>query len=136
MTDTRTDCEARREQLGRLLDGETAAVAGADLFRHLGGCGGCRSFLDTLLLLRQAAGRERAGAAAVADAIAPPRVRPRRTAAAWRLPVPAAVAAALVLLVGGALLGAAWTSGAAGARGAGGRPAVVVVCSLPEVVVR
>ncbi len=136
MTDSRTDCEGRREQLGRLLDGETTAGGGADLFHHLGGCGECRAYVDTLLLLRLAAGRASAGAAAAADAIAPSRIRPRRAGAGWRLPVPAAVAAALVLLLGGGLLGAAWMSGAAGARGAGGHPAVVVVCSLPEVVVR
>ena len=136
------DCEARQEQLSQLLDGEAGAVDQPELFRHRGECAGCRSFLDGLAQLRGTVGRDRELSAAGADEIplpwprravtpGPDRLRAGRR---LRLPVPAALAAALVLLLGGALLGAQWAG--AGARGAGGRAPVVVVCSLPEIVVR
>lgn len=145
------DCEARQEQLGALLDGEAAAADLSALFRHVGECADCRSYFDTLTRLRGAAARDRDLLAPGADDLLLPLPRRaaargrfrsgagrwlRRPAAGWRLPVPAALAAAVILLLGGALLGARWAAVRGGAQGPAGRSSVVVVCSLPEVVVR
>ena len=142
-------CEARQELLGAVLDGEAVAVDHAELFAHLGGCAGCRSFFDTLVTVRAAAARDRDALAAAADAIplpvlpgTAPRVAasgrvPRGRAHVWRLPAPLAAALAVALLTGGMLLGARWSRVVAGGLAAqAGRAPVVVICSLPEVMVR
>ncbi len=139
------DCEHKQEQLGRLLDGEMPARDQGDLFAHLGGCGECRRWFDTVTSIRVAVGRDREVIARAADAIQLPSLAPvasrrsRGNMRSWRLPVPMAAVLAIVLVAGGALVGARWSRLAveAGQLAAqAGRAPVVVICSLPEVTVR
>lgn len=139
------DCEHRQEQLGRLLDGEAPALDQGDLFAHLGGCDACRRWFDSVTRLRAAVGRDREDVGRAADAIPLPSLAPaavQRTRGAvrvWRLPVPMAAVLAIVLIAGGAMVGARWSrlvvdAGQPAAQA--GRAPVVVICSLPEVTVR
>ena len=142
------DCEHGQEQLALLLDGEAAAAGQGELFAHLGVCDACRRWFDVVMSTRAAAARDRDAVAHEADAIPLPlplpsaapagRARPRRLPA-WRLPVPLAATLAVLLVAGGALLGAQWPGLAGSARqvaAQAGRAPVVVICSLPEVTVR
>jgi predicted anti-sigma-YlaC factor YlaD len=150
------NCEARQEQVSLLIDGEAGEPDEAAVFRHLGECPDCRLFFDSMIRFRNTARRDREEITRAADealrAQAPiPRERGRSRpglgrwlpflAGGWRVPAPAILGLAVVLLVGGALLGVrlARVSGGAGAEGSAGmrgKPVVVVVCSLPEVEVR
>jgi predicted anti-sigma-YlaC factor YlaD len=140
------DCNASQERLSLLLDGEAPALEQAEMFAHLGVCPGCRDWFDTLTTVRRTALRDRDEIAHGADDLLLPRVARREVrrlparpfGRVWRLPVPMAAALAVLLLAGGALLGARWPllAGEMG-RGLAGRngSAVVVVCSLPGVTV-
>jgi hypothetical protein len=144
-----------------LIDGEATGAVQAALFRHLGECADCRLFFDSMVRFRNSAGHDREEIFRAADEALPARLQlpPVREAArdfapvaglgrwfpfatgGWRLPVPAAIGLALVLLVGGVILGSSLSRGPGGdgsrdRAGALGQPTVVVVCSLPEVEVR
>lgn len=149
-------CTARQEQVSLLIDGEAEESDQAALFKHLGECSDCRLFFESMIRFRNTARRDRDEVLRAADEVLPswisiPPVRGHSRAGSgrwfrfltggWRVPAPAVVGLALVLLVGGALLGGrlARVSGRAdpdGQAGKFGKPSVVVICSLPEVEVR
>ncbi len=141
-------CEAKQEQLSLLIDAELQEPDQVGLFRHLEGCSDCRLFFRSMIRLRNAAKRDQEEIALTADEILPPwdpaavqrssRGRSRWieiVSGGWRMPKPVAIGVAIVLIAGGIVLGSRIAStggsGAAGDRIA--KPAVVVVCSLPEV---
>jgi predicted anti-sigma-YlaC factor YlaD len=143
------NCEANQEQVSLLIDAELAEADQVTVFRHLEGCPDCRLFFQSMIRLRKAAKRDLEEISLAANEILPQRLAPaplggetkRRAnwlAGGWRMPAPAAVGLAVVLLVTGALVGSRLVgiSGSAGRQGLAGRtvrPTVVVVCSLPEV---
>lgn len=144
------DCESRQEQVGSLIDGELGEHDQVALFRHLEECLDCRSFLHSMIRVRNAVRLDREEILATANEVLPASIRldaGERTPVGhgwrevltgwWRLPAPVAVGLGVALLLCGALLGArvATTMGPGQNGHAGGttRPTVIVVCSLPEV---
>jgi predicted anti-sigma-YlaC factor YlaD len=149
-------CETAQEQVSLLIDAELEGSAQAKLFGHLEGCSECRSFFDSMVRFRKAAHMDREEIFLAASEVLPPRspvprslfpAREHRFAAgwtrwlragSWRMPVPAGVGLAIVLLFAGALLGARLASISRGSgmkwtAGETAKPTVVVVCGLPEV---
>lgn len=142
------DCETKQEQVSLLIDGELPEADQVGLFRHLEDCSDCRFFFHSMVRLRNAARRDQEAIEHTADEILPawnptPERRPGRTRSrwveiltgGWRMPAPVAIALAIALIAGGAVLGSRLAVvGGAGAPGDRSvKPTVVVVCSLPEV---
>ena len=146
-------CETAQQQVSLLIDAELEEAAQVSLFRHLEGCSECRCFFDSMVRFRKATRTDREEIFLEADELlsqhGPLPVRQgssepgerrwlRALTAGWRIPVPMGVVLAVVLLFTGALVGVRLASVSAGSpwlRTGGGRarPAVVVVCGLPEV---
>lgn len=144
------NCESRQEQVGILIDGELGESDQVALFRHLEECLECRSFLHSMIRVRNAVRLDREEILAIADEALPASIRPevvRRspTRHRWheiltgrlRLPAPVAVGLGVALLLCGAVLGARIASTLGPGQHADGsgtnRSTVIVVCSLPEV---
>lgn len=141
-------CEAKQEQVGLLIDGELLEPEQSGLFRHLEDCSDCRLFFRSMIRLRKAIRRDQEEISLAADEILPtwssPAARkPSRewsrwieiVRGGWRMPKPVAIGLAVLLVAGGAALGSriATTRGAGVGGDQTAKPAVVVVCSLPEV---
>jgi predicted anti-sigma-YlaC factor YlaD len=146
-------CDARQEQVSLLIDAELEESDQVTLFGHLENCTECRLFLDSMIRFRNAARRDHEASSLAADEALPQGSRlPLKEAASghgerrwlriltrgWRMPASVAIGAAVVLLVAGAIVGTriSTLSGGGGPEGQAGltsKPAVVVICSLPEV---
>ena len=149
-------CDERQLQLSRLMDADTGDLEQAGLFTHLEGCTECRHFFDSLIRFRSTARQDREEVLRQADERLPARlrlpVRPgaRRPPGAWLsswwrpgLPVPAAIAFAVLLLVAGIVIGASLaarpgrapqrTPDAEQAKQPPGGPTYIYVCSMPQI---
>jgi anti-sigma factor RsiW len=103
-------CDTFTELVCLFVDGELAAERQNDMFRHLGECLECRSFLQGLLKIREIQHREQVTFPAEIDRVVLNAVnaqKPTRVVSLWRksisLPVPIAVAAAILVIVTGVL---------------------------------
>jgi hypothetical protein len=103
-------CDAVTELVCLFVDGELDADGQNTLFGHLGECTKCRSFLQGLVTIREIQHREQVVFPAeidrvVLDAIETP--KPARVITLWRksihLPMPVAIAVALLIIVIGML---------------------------------
>jgi len=147
-------CDERQAQVSLLIDADLEESEQVNLFKHLEVCHGCRGFLDVMIRFRKTAKRDQEALGRDADEILPARppcTEPRHTRAergtlGWarifsgglRIPTPLAVGMAATLIVMGAILGAriAAVSGDASLQQTAermSRPAVVVICGMPEV---
>ena len=149
-------CDERQLQLSLLMDAESCALEQAGLFTHLEGCTECRHFFDSLIHFRNTARQDREEILRQADERLPARfLLPARPGASltpgawlsswWRpaMPVPAAIAFAVLLLVAGIVIGASLaarpnrapqrTPDAEQAKQPPGGPTYIYVCSMPQI---
>jgi hypothetical protein len=134
------NCEEANELTNRFIDNELEAGSQDHLFGHLSICPDCRSFLHTMLKIRRVVER---------DAVAFPREIDAQVLRAlsgkessplwkrsWRIPVPFAAAAMLVVALGIAstflfALSGAHSLGGPDANARRGHQTASVVCILP-----